>query len=66
MGHNLYTACHKCREVIFNFRGEEEKTILPFYIKHIKCAEENIDNIQTVIDNNGNDPSWIYDYENKM
>lgn len=63
MGHNLYTACHKCKEVVFNERNIENNTILPFYLLHIKCAKEDINNVQTIIDNNGNDPKWIYNYK---
>ncbi len=58
MGHNLISACHKCKVQIFHFRNEENKTILPFYKKHEKCAKENINNVQTVMDNNSTDQWW--------
>lgn len=58
MGHNLYSACHKCKVKIFHFRREENLTILPFYKKHSDCAKENINNVQTVMDNNGTDQLW--------
>jgi len=60
MGYNLYSACHKCKTKIFHFRNEENKTILPFYKKHSDCAKENIDNVQTVMDNNSTDQNWMY------
>jgi hypothetical protein len=64
MGYNLYSACHKCKVKIFHFRREEQKTILPFYAKHSKCAKENIDNVQTIMDNNGTDQEWQNSFEN--
>lgn len=61
MGHNLYSACHRCKTKIFHFRGEENKTILLFYKKHSDCAKKNIDNVQTVMDNNSTDQEWMYE-----
>jgi hypothetical protein len=58
MGVNLISACHRCKVKIFHFRGEENKTILPFYKKHGACAKLNIHNVQTVMDNNGTDQNW--------
>ena len=58
MGHNLISACHRCRVAIFHFRNEENEAILPFYRKHIKCSKLNLDNVVTVMDNQGNDPVW--------
>lgn len=58
MGHNLISACHRCSRKIFHFRNEEDKTILPFYRKHRNCAKENINNVETIMDNNGHDPIW--------
>ena len=58
MGYNLISACHKCKVKIFHFRRQENETILPFYKKHADCAKENIDNVQTVMDNNGTDQWW--------
>jgi len=63
MGYNLISACHKCKKKVFHFRGKENEAILPFYIKHSKCAKEDIDNIQTVMDNNGTDQDWETNYE---
>ena len=61
MGYNLLTACHKCKTKIFHYRGEENVAILPFYVKHAKCAKENLNNVQTVMDNNGSDQDWQQD-----
>lgn len=58
MGYNLYSACHKCKVKIFHFRREESRTILPFYAKHANCAAENLNNVQTIMDNNGTDQDW--------
>ena len=58
MGYNLLSACHKCKVKIFHFRREENKTILPFYVKHSQCAKEDVTNVQTVMDNNGTDQWW--------
>lgn len=63
MGYNLYSACHKCKTKTFHFRREEQKTILPFYVKHAKCAKENVYNVQTIMDNNGTDQKWQYSFE---
>jgi hypothetical protein len=39
-------------------------------IKHKDCAKKDINNVQSVMDNNGNDPEWMnspssggYDYD---
>lgn len=64
MGYNLHSACHKCKVRIFHFRYEENKTILPFYIKHKECIKENINNVQTIIDNIGMDEEWQNEEEN--
>lgn len=61
MGYNLHSVCHKCKTKIFHYRGEENKAILPFYKKHANCAKENIDNVKTVMDNNGTDEKWQND-----
>jgi hypothetical protein len=58
MGHNLISGCHKCKVKIFHFRREENKTMLPFYKKHSDCAKEDVNNVQTVMDNNGTDQWW--------
>ncbi len=50
MGMNLRTACHKCKEQVFHFRREEQKTILPFYRKHYKCMVEDPSNLETLED----------------
>jgi hypothetical protein len=67
MGHNLISVCHKCKVKIFHYRNEENKTILPFYRKHAKCAQEKIENVITVMDNNGTDKNWYWEtsYENE-
>ena len=61
MGHNLISICHKCQTKIFHFRNEENKTILPFYIKHKNCAKEKLENVVTVMDNNGTDRFWFWE-----
>ncbi|HDY67386.1 MAG TPA: hypothetical protein ENH85_06330 [Candidatus Scalindua sp.] len=58
MGNNVISCCHKCKVQVFHYRNEENKTILPFYRKHKKCAKEDINNVQTVMDNNSTDQSW--------
>jgi hypothetical protein len=64
MGYNLYSACHKCKVQVFHYRNEEQLLILPFYKKHSECAKEDINNVQTVMDNNGTDQKWMRDFEN--
>jgi predicted nucleic acid-binding Zn-ribbon protein len=66
MGQNLISGCHKCKKQIFHFRNEENKTILDFYRKHKDCAKNDINNVQTVMDNNGTDQDWASSngYEN--
>lgn len=61
MGHNLISCCHKCKVKVFHFRNEENVAILPFYRKHKDCAKDNLDNVQTVMDNNGTDQDWQQD-----
>jgi hypothetical protein len=61
MGYNLISACHKCKKQIFHDKGEENKTILPFYYKHRNCAKENNNNVITFMDNNDNDLELIVD-----
>ena len=58
MGNNVISCCHKCKVQMFHYRNEENKTILPFYRKHRDCAKEDINNVQTVMDNNGTDQFW--------
>ncbi len=58
MGHNLISCCHKCKVQIFHYRNEENVAILPFYKKHKDCAKKDINNVQTVMDNNGTDQEW--------
>lgn len=58
MGYNLYTACHKCKKKVFHLRREENIKILPFYKKHSGCAREDVNNVQTIMDNNGTDQFW--------
>lgn len=62
MGVNLISGCHKCEVKVFHFRNEENVSILPFYYKHKKCAQEDINNVQTVMDNNGTDQDWCQDF----
>lgn len=59
MGYNLISGCHKCKVSKYHDRGEENKTILQFYHNHKLCAEDNVDNVRTVMDNNGNDPEFF-------
>ena len=63
MGYNLVRACHKCKGQIFHYRREEKIAILPFDAKHAKCAEEDLNNVQTVMENNGTDQDWQQDEE---
>ncbi len=58
MGNNIICCCHKCKVKIFNFRREEQYGVLPFYKKHAECAKEDINNVQSVMDNNGTDQPW--------
>ncbi|KKM25140.1 hypothetical protein LCGC14_1597960 [marine sediment metagenome] len=60
MGNNVISCCHKCKVQMFHYRNEENKTILPFYRKHRDCAKEDINNAQTVMNNNGTDQPWQY------
>jgi len=61
MGHNLISCCHKCKVQVYHFRGKENIAILPFYKKHKNCAKEDINNVQTVMDNNSTDQEWMYE-----
>ena len=63
MSYNLITACHKCKVQIFHSRGNENDLILKFYIKHAKCAKEDLNNVQTVMYNNCTDQDWQNDEE---
>lgn len=70
MGYNIISCCHKCKTQLFHYRNEENKSIFPFYRKHKDCAKKDINNVQSVMDNNGNDPEWMnspssggYDYD---
>ncbi len=46
---------------MFNYRGEEQYGVLSFYKKHAECAKENINNVQSIMDNNGTDQQWAED-----
>lgn len=50
MGMNLRSCCHRCKVQIFHFRGEEQKTILPFYDMHKECMKINYKNVETMED----------------
>lgn len=50
MGMNLQSCCHKCRVKCFHYRGEEQKTLLPFYQAHYDCMRENPANVETLED----------------
>lgn len=50
MGMNLQSCCHKHKVKRFHFRGEEHKTLLPFYRKHYECMRENPRNVETLED----------------
>ena len=38
---NLISCCHKCKEIIVHARGEEHKTMMPFYHRHRRCLAED-------------------------
>lgn len=65
MGYNLVSACHKCKVRKFHFRNEEHLTVRPFYIEHRLCSKEDINNVQTIMDNNGTCQDWQYNDEYK-
>ncbi len=50
MGRNLISCCHKCKEQCYHFRGEEQETILPFYIRHTECMRIDYNNVETLDD----------------
>lgn len=50
MGMNLQSCCHRCKVKRFHYRGEEHKTLLPFYDKHYECMKINPRNIETLED----------------
>ena len=58
MGMNVQSACHKCKEKVFHFRGNESDTIMPFYRKHRSCMDELASNVVTLEDQ--------YQYEDWM
>lgn len=47
MGMNVQSACHRCKEKVFHFRGRENESILPFYRAHRKCMDIHPDNVVT-------------------
>ena len=59
MEYNLYSCCHKCKVKVISSEEKENLTILPFYKKHAICAQENINNVQTIMDNNGYYQEWM-------
>lgn len=50
MGMNLISCCHRCKERCFHFRGEEQKTIMPFYKRHVKCMKVDRSSVETFED----------------
>lgn len=50
MGMNLRSGCHKCKEQVFHYRKNENKTILSFYRRHYACMIEDPNNIETLED----------------
>lgn len=50
MGMNVRTCCHRCRVQAFHYRGEEQATILPFYLEHKYCMKINKKNLETLED----------------
>ncbi len=63
MGVNIISGCHKCKVKVFHWRGEENVNMIPFYYKHKLCAQEDINNVQSVMDNNGTDQDWCNDFK---
>ncbi len=61
MGNNIICCCHKCKVRLFNYRREEHYGVLPFYKKLKDCAREDINNVLSVMDNNGTDQPWAED-----
>lgn len=65
MGYNLHSCCHVCKVQIMHFRKEEDKTILPFYVTHKYCSESFYRAVETFMDNNGDEPQWLNEYQIK-
>jgi hypothetical protein len=50
MGMNFRSCCHKCKEQIFHYRGNENKSMPAFYKRHYECMRENAFNLETLED----------------
>lgn len=61
MGLNLFSACHKCKEKVFHFRGKEGETILPFYLKHRKCLESDPKTSVETLEDQVQERDWMRD-----
>ena len=62
MGMNLRSCCHSCEVQVFHYRGEENKTLLPFYRKHYDCMLKDKSNIETLEDQI-QEAEWMNKYE---
>jgi len=58
MGINLISGCHIHKVKVFHYRGQESKTMMPFYYKHRDC----LPNIETLEDQEQEKP-WMEEYE---
>lgn len=61
MGMNIQSCCHKCKVKRFHFRGEEQKTLLPFYAAHYECMRQKPSNVETLEDQIQEAP-WMSTY----
>ena len=59
MGANFYVGCHKCKELAFMLRGEEQFIMQPFFHKHYGCGKQNVQIIWDYFE----EPYWLDTYE---
>ena len=62
MGMNLHSCCHLCFVRVMHPRGEEDKTILPFYKAHKDCMKEDAGLVETQCDSH-QEADWMSDYD---
>lgn len=60
MGINLQSVCHLCKEKVFHYRRQENKTMIPFYKAHHDCMRINPNHVETK-DDQMQYESWMDD-----
>lgn len=62
MGLNLMTACHVHKVKVFHSRGEESKTMMPFYYEHRSCIGDNPTTSVETLDDQIQEREWMQEY----